>query len=192
MTLLFLFIDSYLGLGAVFALLYVISHIFSISSVSLWVLLANRWGKKTVWGIAMTLLIAGMFGMGFLSPSNTAQAALLLCLTLFYCGFAAVMVIAPSLLSDIIDYSTYRYKRDNGATFFSFYQLLTKTSVAIGGAAGMALAAWYGFDASATVHSADSALGLKLGVAWLPIPFLIISCYLIARMPINTARHAIV
>uniref|UniRef100_UPI0040472047 MFS transporter n=1 Tax=Flavobacterium sp. TaxID=239 RepID=UPI0040472047 len=173
-------------------MLYVISHIFSISSVGLWAILANRWGKKTVWGIAMGLLITGMFGSGLLSPNHTSQVVLLLCLIPFYCGFAAVMVIAPSLLSDIIDYSTWKFKRERGATFFSFYMLMLKTNIAIGGAVGMALAGWYGFDASATAHSVDSAFGLRLGVAWLPIPFLLLSLFFIVRMPINMRRHAIV
>lgn len=192
MTLLFLFIDSYLGLGAVFALLYVISHIFSISSVGLWALLANRWSKQTVWVIATGLLVTGMFGTGFLSPGYTNQVSLLLCLTLIYCGFAAIMVVAPSLLSDIIDYSTWKFKRDRGATFFSLFTLVNKTNVAIGGAVGMALAGWYGFDASATLHNPDSAFGLRLGIAWLPIPFLLLSLVFILRIPINPRRHAII
>ena len=192
MTLLFLFIDSYLGLASVFALLYVVSHIFSISSIGLWAFLANRWGKQTVWTIAMMLLITGMFGAGLISPINVSKVSLLLCLISIYCGFAALMVIAPSLLSDIIDYSTWKFKRETGATFFSLYSLINKTNAAIGGAVGMVLAGWYGFDASATSHSLESAFGLRLGVAWLPIPFLVLSILFVNHMPINAHRHAII
>lgn len=191
LTLLFLFIDSYLGLGSVFAMLYVISHIFSISSVGLWALLANRWGKQTVWAIGISWLMVGAYCAGFLSP-NSSQLSLLLCLISFYCGFAAVIVIAPSLLADVIDYSTWKFKRDRGATLFSLYTFINKTGMAIGGAIGMALAGWYGFDATAETHSIDSAFGLRLGVAWLPIPFLLLSLLLMVRMPINSHRHAII
>ena len=191
-ALLFLFIDSYLGLGAVFAGLYVISHVFSISSVGLWAVLANRWGKHAVWGIAMALLGIGMFGLGFMSPDHVSPFFLLLCLTPLYCGYAAGSVIAPSLLADIIDYTTWKFERDRAGTYFALYGLIGKTNIAIGGALGMALAGWYGFDATATVHSYDSALGLRIGVAWLPLPFLLFSFFFIQRMPITARRHAIV
>lgn len=192
MTLLFLFIDSYLGLGLHFALLYVISHIFSISSVGLWATLANRWSKQKIWGLAMVLLICGMFGMGLFSPANVSQPPLLLCLIFLYCGFAAWMVVAPALLSDIIDYSTWKFGRDRSATYFSLYSLISKTNAALGSAVGMATAAWFGFEATATVHSVENALGLRLGIAWLPMPFLLLSMLFMAKMPITARRHAIV
>ena len=191
MTMLFLFIDSYLGLGEHFALLYVVSHIFSISSVALWTHLSIRWSKQIVWVIAMGFLIIAMLGLGLQSPGGSLTP-LFIFLTFLYCGFAAWMVVAPALLSDIADYSTWKFGRDRNATYFALYQLVNKANIALGGALGMALAGWYGFDATAIEHSRETAIGLYLGIAWLPVPFLILSALFIFVMPITARRHRII
>jgi GPH family glycoside/pentoside/hexuronide:cation symporter len=192
LTLLFLFIDSYLGLGLEFAWLYVVSHIFSISSVGLWVKLANRWSKQAVWVIALILLAIGMLGTGLQSPDDNSKWALLFFLTLIYSGYAAYTLIGPSLFSDVIDYSTWKYKRDRSGAYFSLYTLIMKGTFALGGALGLTIAGGYGFDATATVHSADTAFGLRLGVAWLPLPFLILALLIALRLPITNRRHTII
>lgn len=191
MTLLFLFIDSYLGLGENFAILYVVTHVFSISSVALWTKLSIRLGKQIIWALAMMMLTFGLFGLGFLTP-GAQLISLGVFLTCLYCGFAAWMVIAPALLADIADYSTWKYGQDRSATYFSLYTFVSKTNIALGGAAGMAIAGWYGFDASATEHSAESAFGLYLSIAWLPLPFLILSAVFMGLMPITMNRHKII
>ena len=191
MTLLFLFIDAYLGMGEHFAWLYVVSHIFSISSVALWTRLSIRWSKQTVWLIAMVLLGIAMLGLGIQAPGANLNQ-LLIVLTFLYCGFAAWMVVAPALLSDIADYSSWKFGRDRSGTYFALYQLVNKANIALGGAVGMALAGWYGFDATATDHSADTAFGLYLGIAWLPLPFLLLSALCMVAMPITAARHKLI
>lgn len=191
-SLIFLFVESYLNQGDNFALVYVISYGGSILSLVVWTKLAEHLGKSVVWSLAMLIIVIGLIGTSLLSPSVTSIAPLVFCMTLIYSGFVAWTVLAPSLLADIIDYSTWKFDLERTATHFSLYTLSTKTNLAIGGALGLAIAGRYGFDATSTVHSVETVLGLQLAMAWLPTPIVLLSIVFMLLMPINPRRHAII
>lgn len=140
----------------------------------------------------MALVFSGMIGAGFLSPSYTGWLSLLLTMTLVSAGFAAFNIMVPSLLSDIVDYSTWKYGRDRSATYFSFYTLINKTVAALGGALGLGIAGWYGFDPKLAVHSESTVTGLRLAFAGIPATLIFLSIFFIARIPITSRRHAII
>ena len=140
----------------------------------------------------MALVVSGLFGTGLLSPDKDGWILLLICMTLMYSGFAAFGIIVPSLLSDIIDYGTWKGGSDRGATYFSLYTLLNKTVGAVGGALGVAIASWYGFDPIIITHSHEAIFGLRLAIAWIPALIILLSMFFIARIPITARRHAII
>lgn len=191
-SLVFLFVDSFLGLGEDFAVVYAISYGISTLTLAGWPKLANRWGKQPVWALGMLAIVIGLMGTGLLTPGETTQVSLLFCMAAISSGFAAVGIMAPSLLADIIDYGTWKFGQDQAGTYFSLFTLMSKANVAVGGAVGLAIAAWYGFDATATSHSAEVAFGLHLAMAWLPVPLVLLSIVFIMLIPINARRHAII
>jgi len=191
-TLLFIYVDAYLGLGGYFALAYVISISVSIVSLRLWFILANRRGKQTAWVLGMLLVIIGMVGNGLLSPDATGWHELLLCMTLISSGFAAFGIMVPSLLSDIVDYGTWKFGTDRAGTYFSLYTFINKTMVALGGSLALTIAGVMGFDVTATIHSDTAIAGLRLGMSLLPALFIIPSIVFVFRIPITARRHAII
>ena len=191
-TLLFIVVDSYLGLGGQFALVYVISFAISILSLRLWYLLANYWSKQAVWIAAMVLVIAGLLGTGLLSNTNTGWLELLLCMTLISSGFACFNIMMPSLLSDVVDYGTWKFGTDLAATYFSLYTFVNKAIGALGGALALAIAGWVSFDPSVTTHSDFSIAGVRFAIAWIPAFFVGLSIIFISRIPITLHRHAVI
>mgnify|MGYP000498021732 FL=1 len=191
-TLLFIVVDAYLGLGAQFAMVYAISFAISILSLRLWYLLANRCGKQVTWVVAMVLVMLGLIGCGFLSPENTGWLALLFCMTLITSGFACFVTMVPSLLSDIVDYGTWKFGTDRAATYFSLYTFINKAAGALGGALGLAISAWVGFDPTATTHNDMAISGVRFTIAWIPALFIFVSIFFIARVPITTHHHAVI
>jgi Na+/melibiose symporter-like transporter len=191
-TLLFIFVDAYLDLGPKFALVFVISFSLKIVSLRLWFVLANRWGKQITWIAGMVLVIIGTLGTGLLSPEGTGWLELLFCVALVYCGFAAFSIMVPSLLSDIIDYGTWKFGTDRAATYFSLYTFINKSVGALGGALALAIAGWFGFDPTATSHSDVTVFGLRLSMVWIPTLFILLSIVFIACIPITGRRHAII
>lgn len=192
LTLLFIFVDAYLELGAQFAWVYVVSFGLSILSLRLWYLLANYCGKQGTWITGMIFIAIGMVGSGMLSPSHTGQLELLFCLTLILSGFAAFNVMVPSLLSDVVDYGTWKFGADRAATYFSLYTFVNKSMGALGGALGLAIAGWVGFDPAATLHSDIAIDGLRVGISWVPVVCIVFSVFFISRIPITARRHAII
>ena len=191
-TLLFIFADVYLGLGPQFAMVYVASFGLSILGLPVWYYLAGKWGKQVTWITGMLLVIFGLVGTGLLTPEATDWPALLICMTLIYSGFGAFGILVPSLLSDIVDYSTWKFGSDRAATYFSLYTFINKTVAALGGALGLAILGWYSFDPTVSSHNKDSIVGLYLGIAWIPALIILLSIYFIASIPITSYHHSII
>ena len=188
----FIFVDAYLGLGENLSLIYLISYGSSILTLGLWYRVANILGKKTAWNIGLLLMLIGTFGIGFITPEGSQYSNILMCMILVNTGSLAVIVLAPSILADIVDYSRLRFSRNCGATYFSIYTLVTKANVAIGGALGLAIAGYFGFDPTSSFQS-DSALhGIRLSIAWIPSLTMLSSMFLVAMVPINNHRHKII
>ena len=191
-TLIFLFVDRFLGLGQHFALVYVISYGVSTLSLVGWSKLANRRGKKQCWLVASLLIIIGLLSTTFLLPGQGSYIPLLLCMVITYSGFAALSLLAPSLLSEIADFGAWKFGTDRAGTYFSLFSLVSKTNVAFAGALALGLASFYGFDATSEHQSSEAVAGLHLAMAWLPVPIILLSIVLVTAIPIDSRRHAII
>lgn len=188
-TLFFIFVDGYLGLGNQLALVYIISTCISILTMGAWPLLASRWGKKSIWGIAIGLMAVGVASAGWLVPGASSFTPLLIINTLVVIGFAAYSILVPSMLADIIDYGTWKSGIDLGATYFSVFTLMGKATMAVGGALGLFIAGGYGFDPAISTHSANAVFGLRLAIAWLPALIVLLALVFVVLTPINTRLH---
>ena len=138
------------------------------------------------------MLLIGVVGTGFLSPDEPDWTSLLVFMTASQVGLTILYMLGPSLLSDIIDYGTWKFGTDQTATYFSLYVMTHKISLAIGGSIGLALAGWYGFDPSTTAHTVEAGFGVRLAIAWLPAFILLISIPLMTLISISAYRHKII
>ena len=191
-SLVFLFVDRYLGLGDDFAWVYIISFGTGMLTIGIWPKLSTFVGKKLTWALAMVIIIFGLLGMGLLTPNKESQVPLVVSMILIYVGFAAWNILAPSLLSDIVDYGHYRSGRARGGTYFSLYTLVAKANIGIGGALGLGIADSYGFNAMTLSQTSEAVKGLHLAMVWLPVPLVLASIVFIMLIPINARRHAII
>ena len=187
----FIFIDVYLSLGDKLSLAYLLSIGIGILAVGLWYGLANKAGKPIAWGLGMLLVVLGDLGTGYVTPGEPGWLPLLSCMVLIYGGMTATVTLAPSLLSDIIDYGTWKFGQDYAASYFSLYTLVFKANIGAGTALGLVVAGFYGFDPSVTTQSEEALFGLRLSIAWLPALMTLISIGFIVLTPINTRRHNI-
>lgn len=191
-ALIFIFVDSYLGLGNKLALVYIISLSISTLSLGMWSALAARWGKKTTWRFALLIGVVGITSTGILTPGESGFIPLVMIKTLIMLVFAAYSIMVPSLLGDIIDYGTWRFGADHGATYFSFFTLMGKANMAVGSALGLIIAGWYGFNPASTTHTAEAVFGLRLAIAWVPALIVLVAVVCVTLTPINMRRHLII
>ena len=190
--LIFIYVDAYLGMGNQFSQMFLIAFAVGIMATPMWYRVANWIGKKNTWLLSMVLLIISFIYTAFLKPGSTGFTELLGLKITQTLGFSCMGVVAPAILSEIIDYSTWKEGCERTATYFSLYTFTSKVSAAIGTALGLGIAGWFGFDATATLHGKESIWGLILAISWLPLIFASLGLFFIALTPINEHRHAII
>ena len=190
--LLFIYVDTYLGMGAIFSEIFLISLFIGVVATQAWAQISKYIGKRWAWFTAMLIGMGSFVYTGLLSPENASYNSLLILLIINTLCFVCVESLPQSMLSDIIDYTTLKFGLYRGSTYFSLYMFTYKGAFAFGGALGLAIAGHYNFDPSATLHTKQSIDGLKLGVTWMPVVLGAIALVFIGLMPINARRHSLI
>lgn len=189
-TSLYILVDSYLKLGHHYAQVVLIGVLVSILALGFWYWLANRVGKKCVLGLGAFFYGIGACLTGFMDPGQTDLMTLSLVMILVY--ISAIPAVGPSLLSELIDYSTWKFGVNRSATYFSLLTFVVKTAGAVGGSIALWIAGGYGFDPAATEHTEYAVFGLHLAACWLPTLLMFSSVVVFSLMPMNAHRHRII
>jgi Na+/melibiose symporter-like transporter len=188
----FISVDSYLKLGEEFAKISLWGMGCGIAAVPIWYRLTLLLGKRKAWLVGMSILIAVYFCTRLLSPESSGFYELFALNMLMVFGVSSMAVIAGPMLCDAVDYGRLKDHTERNAVYFSIFSLLTKMQGAIGGALGMGIAGWFGFDVLASEQTASGLLGLHLGVAWLPALFVGMAMFFIAIMPLSEGRMVVI
>ena len=188
----FIYVDAYLGMGILFAKISLIGLVVSIPGSLVWLKIAKYLGKKQAWLLAMLLGIAAFAYTGVLGPENAGFWPLLLLSISITSCFISIEFLPQSMLSDIVDYSTWKFRTYRGSTYFALYLFTNKAALAVGGALGLAIAGGYGFDPSSSSQTESGIAGLKLAMTWMPALLVVISMIFIALSPITAQRHGII
>ena len=190
--LFFIYVDTFLHLGPQFAELSMWGMVMGAVAIPIWYRLAIRWGKRQTWLVGMALLLLVFLGTGLLQPGPEGFYKLfVLNMLMTFAGGSAGVVAAP-MLCDAIDYGRWKDGVERSAVYFAINGILGKVQAAMGGALGFMLVGWFGFDMQAAEQSESGIAGLRLGVAWVPMFFLGLAMFLIARMPLTEARMKVV
>lgn len=185
----FLYVDSYLDMGEQFASMFMLSFILGIAITPLWYRLSRFLDKKIVLAIAMVFVAGSYIYSGMLLPGETSVWELMLMKVMNTFGYVCIASMSPALLSEIVDYSSWKYRHQNTALYFSIYSFITKANVAIGMALGLGIVGWYGYDATASSQDAEAINGLMLVMVWLPALLAIMALIVIVLNPITGRRH---
>lgn len=190
--LIYIYVDTYLGMGEQFAKMFLVAFIVGIVVTPLWYRLALKIGKKYTWAFATSLAFISYSQTGFLQPGDTTFFQLLILKTIHTCAFSAGTVLVPAMVAETVDYTCWKFNSGKSAVYFSLRVFIEKTSLALGIAAGLAIAGWFGFDAAATLHSRESIMGLQIAMVWIPILMTVIALVFILIYGFNESRHRIV
>lgn len=191
-SMLFIFIDGYLGLGDKFIFVYMFGLSAGTFSTLIWYKCSGWFGKKQSLLVGTLMIVVAFTCTGFLGLGEWTYSLLVCLMILGSVGFSAMGVLGPPLLTEIVDYGSWKFGSDRSGTYFSVYTLLAKVTGGLGGALGFSIAGVYGFDLSSTVHSPDSVFGLRLAAAYVPAAITLLSVGFLAALPINEKRYAII
>ena len=189
--LLFIYADSYLGIGDRLAIIFTIATIIAALSSPLWLKLIERYSKHQAWALG-----AGCFAVHLLCISFIEVGAswwwLLLLTTVAYIGFSGHNIASLSTLGDIIDYGQLTYHRNRTATYIAFNNMLYKWGLGLGAGISLGIAGLFGFNPAIESNSGHAIVGLQLGHIYLPLLFSAVGVAFILATPITRRRHRII
>jgi Na+/melibiose symporter-like transporter len=139
--------------------------------------LADRFGKRDVFGAALLVSTVFLLVLYFLAPEAIGLVFLSQLLHGFFYGVTIPLLWA--MIADVADYSEWKNRRRATALLFSAMIFGLKAGLSIGSALVAALLSAYGYDALQAVQAPETANGIRLSVSVYPaIPFLLAVCSL--------------
>lgn len=171
-------------LAPVFILCYMVP---SFASVPLWLPLARRFGKKTIWTCSMIGTALSFGGMFFL----TEGSVILISVLAFAAGTAAGAggTIGPSVQSDVIDWDEYRTGQRKEGAYFSAWNFVFKSSFGL-----TLMLTGFVLQASGFVPNQAQSQSVKTAILALyslyPLVCFLIGAALFSRFKLSESEHA--
>ncbi len=145
--------------------------IFMIVGIGFSKRLADRFGKRDVFGIALFVSTLFLLGFYFYPPHAIGVVFLSQVLHGFFYGITIPLLWA--MIADVADYSEWRNHRRATAIIFSAMLCGLKLGLSIGGALVAGILAHYGYQAGAEAQSAAAVDGIRMSVSvYSSLPFL--------------------
>lgn len=139
--------------------------------------LADRFGKRDVFGGALFASTVFLLALYFLAPSSIGLVFLSQVLHGAFYGITIPLLWA--MIADVADYSEWKNSRRATALLFSAMIFGLKAGLSIGSALVAVLLSAYGYDAMQAVQTPETAHGIRLSVSvYSAIPFLLAVCCL--------------
>ena len=134
--------------------------------------LADRYGKRNVFGVFLFLSTLCMLAFLFFSPQSVGLAMIAQILHGFLYGITIPLLWA--MVADVADWSEWKNHRRATAIVFSAILIGLKLGLSIGGAMVAGILAHYGYDPDLPAQAAQTVQGIKLSVSlYASIPFLV-------------------
>src|SRR4249919_2408317 len=146
--------------------------IFMILGIGVSQRLADRFGKRDVFGGA--LLVSTLFLLAFYLYPPTAIGLVFGSYTLHGFFYGITIPLLWAMIADVADYSEWKNNRRATAIIFSAMLCGLKIGLSIGGALVAGILAYYGYEAGAAAQSPQTVRGILLAVSlFCSIPFLV-------------------
>ena len=146
--------------------------IFMIVGIGFSKRLADRFGKRNVFGGALFVSTLCLLAFWFFPPRAVGFAVVVQILHGFFYGITIPLLWA--MVADVADWSEWKNHRRATAIIFSAMLCGLKLGLSIGGALVAGILAAYGYDAALSVQAPEAVNGIKLSVSvYCSIPFLL-------------------
>lgn len=128
--------------------------------------LADRYGKRDVFGISLFLSALCLLAFYFYAPQAIALVFITQLAHGFFYGIGTPLLWA--MIADVADYSEWKNNRRATAIIFSAMIFGLKAGLSIGGALVAGILALYGYNEELAVQSPETINGIKLSLSVYP------------------------
>jgi Na+/melibiose symporter-like transporter len=146
--------------------------IFMIVGIGFSKRLADKFGKRDVFGVALFIATACLFAFYFYSTESIGIVFLTQILHGFFYGVTIPLLWA--MIADVADYSEWKNNRRATAIIFSAMIFGLKAGLSIGGALVAGILAGFGYEEQLAIQAPAAINGIKLSISVFPtVTFLI-------------------
>jgi glycoside/pentoside/hexuronide:cation symporter, GPH family len=146
--------------------------IFMIVGIGFSKPLADRFGKRDVFGVALLVSTLFMLAFRLFPPDAIALVFVSQILHGFFYGITIPLLWA--MIADVADYSELRNNRRATAIIFSAMLCGLKVGLSVGGALVAGILAYYGYDVALSAQPAEVVAGIRMAVSiYCSVPFLL-------------------
>lgn len=164
-----------------------IGSIPGIFLVFLWPIVRRKIGKRAFFYAFLSLFIVGQLLLWIWSMPQFRDMIALGYVGRFFMqwGLTAATGYMWALVPEVIAYGEYQSKKRVAGIINSLMGLFFKIGLALGGIIPGYINAFFAFDGTKAVQSADALTGISISMIWLPILFAIVSMWIISRYPLG-------
>ena len=119
-SLQYIYIDAYLGMGNYFSSANIFGLVVSSIIIGFIIKRTSKNRKKSVWMLGCIIYLLGILTASLLKPGKVDYPILLTVFLFHYVAISIAWTMMASIMSDIVDYSTWKFGVDRGATYFAF------------------------------------------------------------------------
>lgn len=152
--------------------------------------LADRFGKRNIFGIFLVLSALCLLMFNFYS--RDAIAAVFITQLLHGFLYGVTIPILWAMIADVADYSEWKNNRRATAIIFSAMIFGLKIGLSVGGAIGAALLSTYKYVAEAPLQNSETIAGIKMSVSIYPGLIFIIGAALLFFYEINKKMEVVI
>ncbi len=186
-----LFLSDRMGLAADFPFLMIAYFSATMLAIPVWMRLVPRFGRHRVWAVSLISSVLARPLVLLFAPGPGALWPML-ALTCLSASLTAPWNFAPpTMLSDVIDYDTWKSRTNKAGNLFAINTLLINVTMAVGaGGAFILLDAFHYRVGKPNTGAAD--LGLIIAYMVVPGVFHVLAGLLGWRFPLDARRQGIV
>lgn len=128
--------------------------------------LADRYGKRNVFGIFITISAICLIAISFYNNASVRTVFISQVFHGFFYGITIPLLWA--MIADVADYSEWKNNRRATAIIFSAMIFGLKVGLSVGGALSAWLLSRFGYQADAAAQTASATQGIKLMISIIP------------------------
>lgn len=185
----YLFVNSYLDLGTHYAALMLIVMPFGLLGLPFWGWMCLRFERHRVAAVALLLAAVAYAGQAFVPSGEAGMIPMMILNPISAFAVVAVGVSIPAMVGDIVDYGRLKSGEDMSGIYSAILAFMSRSLGGVGGALGLAIVGYLGFDAATAQQSTQGTFAIKLVTVRLPVLGLAIAAPIFWSFPITRAKQ---
>lgn len=158
-------------------------------AISFWGKIAKRVRRKWLLIAGVLIMALSLTGLSLIPIDDKFALHVSLLIAAHYTGFVTIGLFSAPFISEAADYGNLLHRTDASATCFAANTLLLKVAFGLGGACGLFILDFSGFDTELVEQSDAALLGMNWALSYLPGILLLISLIPAALYPLTRIRH---